>query len=330
MDLEERKQCDGEGANARGLVWSDDGDDSCPIAREKRIRTPGSSGKKMAAPCKRMREDEYDVMMEEEDFNIASLLDSDGGEEEGAGGDKVDVLVDVSVPGAGDDGATAASEISRSGVAEGDGGGRWVVREPERKRLRTRSNFLVVLKGARFKNLTMQEHRELIGNIDDQVFSGKCEREPRIDWTSWKEKSMVGCEDQYTVCWLKGIVPKLMLGCTAWKKDETPFERKYVTMVPMPMGRRPAEDIMKRVVEANDLKGDFGIMGVSRKENHVTILVGVDGVLGDGLEARGCQAHCGVVKLRFERAERNAVLPWREKGCYGCGDEGHQMRNCTR
>ena len=331
MENEERtegNQLKVDNLKAQGSQWiAEDPPITSPKSREKRLLTPGSSIKKMAAPSKRLREDE-EMNIDEEELNIVSLLASDDEVEDAAGeGLESEAFGRRAV----DLGVLETKEWSYAKVAAGSEGARkrrWekVTDKGKFKKPRQRSNHLVVLKGEKFRNITMQEHRELIGNIDDQIFSGKYEREPKIDWTSWKERSMVGCEDEYTVSWLKGIVPKLMLGCTAWEKDETPFETKLVTTIAMPTGGRPAEDIMKRVVVGNDLKGEFGILGVTRKESSVTILVGVDGTLAEGLEARGLQAHCGVMKITFERPGGFAFGGRSE--CFRCGEEGHVWRHC--
>ena len=125
----------------------------------------------------------------------------------------------------------------------------------EGKRMnRERSPHLVVIKKGNHKDLSLLEHRDLIKNMDDQISSGRYEREPKIDWASWKDKSMIGCQDQFTVCWIKGIVPKLMPGYRAWGSNEVPFYARYITTVRLPTGSRPAEKIVERVIAGNGLE----------------------------------------------------------------------------
>ena len=322
----------------RGDIFSEAG---ASPGGEKRLRTPGSSTKKMAAPCKRLKGEDDRMnstsdLDEDELLNISPLLGSE--EDEGM----EDISVELGGGGAGGpEEAEKIADDNRGAEVIGDGKTR-IMESRKRdgvdleargkiKRIhRERSPQLVLIKKGKSQDLTLQEHRDLIRNLDDQIFSGRYERDPRIDWASWKERSMIGCQDEFTVSWIKGMVHRLMPNFRAWEVSELQFEAKYTTTVLMPTGSRPAEKIMERVIEGNGLQGEFAILNVKRKESSMTMVVGVDRSLEVGLETLENWVYCGVMRLAFRKvAERmeSGVVGGSEK-CYWCMKEGHISKNC--
>ena len=125
-----------------------------------------------------------------------------------------------------------------------------------------RSKFLLLLTkgGQEYEHLEEDEYANVTKGIISAMFEKELEAPeiPHFDWASRpRGRSLIACDDENAVKWLKNFVSNFAEGYGAWLSDEGPNRRPFQVMVPYPTGDRTAEEIIGMASKANYLEGDL-------------------------------------------------------------------------
>lgn len=290
----------------------------------KRTRTPGSSGGKT---MKRFCEDRNGMESEsswaiEVENDIPKATDEQD-EDAAAGGGK---------DGRGE-GAEGATSVARAEPRMPEG-----VKKREMdsapvggKRLRTwadraRSAHLITVTkgGPNYLSLTREEHERMAEALEEAIFEENSTKPPSIDWVSWKnDKSMIACADQAAVAWVKEAVTCLDDQLGAWLPNEGPNERKkFVIKIPFPTARRPANEVVDRIVVGNELEGLMTVVKEIRTERALVLVLGADQEMTNSLQSKNFRVTCGIARLSLREFAAGGGA------CYNCQRVGHVAKRC--
>jgi len=173
------------------------------------------------------------------------------------------------------------------------------------------STFLLLLTkgGEAFQHLDEEEHANLTKAMITSIFEEnfKPSEIPHFDWSSKSRgRSLIACDDENAVEWVKKFVANYANGFGAWRSGEGPNRRPFQVMVPYPTGDRTADEIIGMAVRANYLEGAFMILYAKKipKIGHF-IRFSADQQLAEGLELIDFRPFCGLTRLNiFDEKQR--------------------------
>ena len=173
------------------------------------------------------------------------------------------------------------------------------------------STFLLLLTkgGEQYQHLNEEEHSNLTKAIITTIFEGNLAPNeiPHFDWSSKpRGRSLIACDDEIAVTWLKKFVANYADGFGAWRSGEGPNRRPLQVMVPYPTGDRAADEIISMVIKANYLEGEFIVLYSKKipKIGHF-IRFSADQQFAEGLERIDFRPFCGLTRLNiFDEKQR--------------------------
>jgi len=90
---------------------------------------------------------------------------------------------------------------------------------------------------------------------------------PHIDWHSQTAgRSLMACDDEKAVSWVKSYVAELGNDIGAWLPYEGPNAHALQCMVPHPTGSFSAEEILNQMMKTNEFQGNFTILYSKKAE----------------------------------------------------------------
>lgn len=262
----------------------------------KRGREPTSSDKK---PRKRRNEDQL------------------------SSGDELDdgILPPVSLLDSSDNEGTDKQSVQSAGLSENIRG--LAVGEPmKRTRMRKRGKYADAAKksfrlwvtkdGVEYKDLEHEEFKKVRNALDDLICEGldTIGFLPKISFITRASsgKTIIACDDQRTVDFVKEWIKAYASGYGAWGQNEGPNLKAYVVIVPHPTARRPVGKILDIIKRNNELKGAMVLLNTIRFDTGVNIMVGIDQVMEESLKCIDFQPYCGIFRLKLvPKAERDAA-----------------------
>jgi len=168
-----------------------------------------------------------------------------------------------------------------------------------------KSGFLLLITkgGTRYQHLDEEEYQRLMVDMATSLL-----REPRpvngyphIDWHSQTAcRSLMACDDERSVTWIKSYAAKLDNGTGAWLSHEGPNMQALQCMVPHPTGKFSPEEILQQIKKTHEFNGNFTILYSKRTEKAgLFIRFAVDEEFLEGLKTVGFKPYCLITRINI-------------------------------
>ena len=116
---------------------------------------------------------------------------------------------------------------------------------------KSRSAFLLLITkdGTNYKHLNDEEYQSLMLDMATSLRKSRpVGGYPHIDWHSKTAgRSLMACDDEHAVTWVKTFVANLNNGVGAWLAHEGPNMHALQCMVPHPTGKFNADEILEQI-----------------------------------------------------------------------------------